>query len=112
MEHLWAEGSMSLSALHRALGRRSDVAYTTVATELTRLQRKGLVCKKGTYLETRYVPAMSREAFVEGFVGDVLTGLVGAHGRAAIHGFVDAIAADEEALDETLRLLQARRRSR
>lgn len=112
MEHLWADGSMSLSVLHRLLGRRSEVAYTTVATELTRLRRKGLVRKKGSHLETRYAAAMTREAFVERFVGDVLSGLVEAHGRAAIHGFVNAIATDDEALDETLRLLQDRRRKR
>jgi predicted transcriptional regulator len=112
MEHLWSEGPMALATLHRALARRGEVAYTTVATELTRLQRKGLVRKAGTYLETRYAAALSREAFVERFVGDVLSGLVGAHGRAAIHGFVDAIAGDDDALDETLRLLQKRRRER
>ncbi len=103
---------MALAALHRTLGRRGEIAYTTVATELTRLQRKGLVRKTGVHLETRYAPALTREAFVERFVGDVLAGLVEAHGRAAIHGFVDAIAGDDEALDETLRLLQKRRRAR
>jgi BlaI family transcriptional regulator, penicillinase repressor len=112
MEHLWSDGPVSLSDLRRALARRGEVAYTTVATELTRLQRKGLVRKTGTYLETRYTAALTREAFVERFVGDVLSGLVGAHGRAAIHGFVDAIAHDEQALEETLRLLEERRRSR
>lgn len=112
MEQLWSAGPTALAALHRELAGRSEVAYTTVATELTRLQRKGLVRKTGTYLETRYTAAISREAFVERFVGDVLSGLVGAHGRAAIHGFVDAIAGDEDALDETLRLLQERRRRR
>jgi len=112
MEHLWSAGPMAVATLHRALARRGEVAYTTVATELTRLQGKGLVKKTGTHLETRYAAAVSREAFVEGFVGDVLSGLVGAHGRAAIHGFVDAIAGDDDALDETLRLLQERRRAR
>lgn len=112
MELLWSDGPMALAALHRMLARRGEVAYTTVATELTRLQRKGLVRKTGAYLETRYAAAITRDSFVERFVGDVLSGLVGAHGRAAIHGFVDAIAHDEEALEETLRLLQDRRRTR
>ena len=112
MEHLWSEGPMAVAALHRMLARRGEVAYTTVATELTRLQRKGLVRKTGAYLETRYAAAITRESFVERFVGDVLSGLVGAHGRVAIHGFVDAIAHDDEALEETLRLLQDRRRTR
>lgn len=110
MEELWSQGPMALAAMHRALMRRGEVAYTTVATELTRLQAKGLVRKTGTHLETRYAAAVTRDVFVERFVGDVLSGLVSAHGEAAIHGFVDAIADDNEALEETLRLLQERRR--
>lgn len=112
MERLWTEGAMSLSALHLALSRQSDVAYTTVATELTRLQRKRLVRKTGVYLETRYSAAIEREKFIERFVGDVLAGLVDAHGRAAIHGFVDAIGDDDAALEETLRLITERQNAR
>lgn len=109
MERLWADGPQALSALHVALSRHSEIAYTTVATELTRLQSQGLVRKTGAHLETRYSATLGREAFVERFVGDVLAGLVSAHGSAAIHGFVDAIAKDEDALEETLRLLNERR---
>ena len=109
MERLWADGPQALSAIHVALARHAEIAYTTVATELMRLQTKGLVRKTGTHLETRYSAVLDREAFVERFVGDVLAGLIGAHGRAAIHGFVDAIADDDEALEETLRLLNERR---
>lgn len=109
MERLWIGGPQALSAIHAALAKNADVAYTTIATELTRLQTKGLVRKTGTHLETRYSAVLDREAFVERFVGDVLAGLVDAHGRATIHGFVDAIADDDEALEETLRLLNERR---
>jgi predicted transcriptional regulator len=110
MERLWSEGPVSLVALHRALAQRTDIAYTTVSTELMRLQTKGLVRKTGAYLETRYAATVTREAFVERFVGDVLSGLVNAHGRAAIHGFVEAIGDDDEALRETLRLIEERRK--
>jgi predicted transcriptional regulator len=109
MERLWARGPQALTELHRSLAEESEIAYTTIATELTRLQRKGLVLKRGAHLATRYRAAIERETFVERLVGGVLQGLLGTHGRAAIHGFVDAIADDPEALEETLRLLQKRR---
>lgn len=109
MERLWAQGPQALTDLHRSLAEESGIAYTTVATELTRLQRKGLVLKRGIHLTTRYRAAIERELFVERLVGGVLQGLLGTHGRAAIHGFVDLIADDREALEETLRLLQERR---
>jgi predicted transcriptional regulator len=111
MERLWAHGPQALAEVHRSLAEESEIAYTTVATELTRLHRKGLVLKHGIHLATRYQAAIERETFVERLVGGVLQGLLGTHGRAAIHGFVDAIADDRDALEETLRLLQERRPS-
>jgi predicted transcriptional regulator len=109
MERLWAHGPQALAELHRSLAEESNIAYTTISTELKRLQQKGLVTKRGVHLETRYAPVIGRETFVERLVGGVFQGLLGTHGQAAIHGFVEAIAHDPEALEETLRLLQERR---
>ncbi|MDQ2909201.1 MAG: BlaI/MecI/CopY family transcriptional regulator [Candidatus Eremiobacteraeota bacterium] len=108
MEYLWAHGPKPLSEIHRELDAREAVAYTTISTELSRLQKKGLVKKAGTYRDTRYAASLSRETFVNRVVSDVVTGLLDAHGQAAVHGFVEAIANDDEALQTTLRLLRRR----
>lgn len=110
MEHLWSNGPDSLVAIARDLDAQSPVAYTTISTELMRLQEKGLVKKTGLHRETRYAATMSRERFVDRVVGDVIGGLLDAHGQAAIHGFVEAIALDDAALETTLRLLRDRRK--
>lgn len=110
MEHLWSNGPDSLAAIARVLDEVAPVAYTTISTELTRLLEKGLVKKTGLHRETRYAASMSREQFVDRVVGDVMAGLFDAHGQAAIHGFVEAIAGDEAALETTLQLLRNRRR--
>ncbi len=110
MEYLWSNGPTTLAQAARDLEELLSVAYTTVATELTRLQKKGLVKKTGARRETRYAPALSREQFVDRIVGDVVAGLLSAHGEAAIHGFVDAISGDDEAVATTLDLLRRRRR--
>jgi len=112
MEHLWSTGPASLANVHRALAKASPLAYTTVATELSRLVTKELVAKTGTHLETRYAAVGDRASFVERLVGDVVSGLMGDNQTAAIHGFVDAIAHDDGALEETLRLITERRRRR
>ena len=111
MELLWQSGPASLAAIQRDLSEHAPVAYTTISTELTRLLDKGLVKKAGVHRETRYAAALTREQFVDRVVGDVVNGLLDAHGQAAIHGFVDAIADDDEALETTLRLLRKRQRS-
>jgi BlaI family transcriptional regulator, penicillinase repressor len=108
LEYLWAHGPQSVSELHRGLSAREDLAYTTVFTELSRMLTKRLVAKSndgGSHLDMRYRAAMTREDVVSSIVAQTLGGLISAHGPAAVHGFVDAIADDQGALDELRRLL-------
>lgn len=112
MEHLWLRGPDSIANVHRALEQSGPIAYTTVATELSRLLRKQLIVKTGSHLDTRYAAAQDRAGFVERLVGDVVGSLMPGNETAAIHGFVEAIAHDDAALEETLRLIRERRRRR
>ncbi|GAC1471799.1 MAG: hypothetical protein PVSMB1_19450 [Gemmatimonadaceae bacterium] len=110
MEYLWKHGPQSVAGLHRALEAKSSIAYTTVFTELSRLLKKGLLRKRGKHLDTKYAASTSREVFVGSLVSEVLGGLLDAHGQAAIHGFIDVIANDNDALDELAKLVRERRR--
>lgn len=113
LEFLWARGAQSVADLHRGLSEHEDLAYTTVFTELTRMLKKGLVAKGndgGTHLDMRYRAAVTREGVISTIVAQTLGGLISAHGPAAIHGFVDAVAQDETALAELRRLLNDRSR--
>jgi len=109
MEYLWKHGAVAPGELHRGLSSKGQLAYTTVHTELSRLAKKGLVRKSGRHLEATYAPAMSREQFVASLVSQVVGGLIDAHGSAAIHGFVDFIADDDQSMDVVKRLLRRRR---
>ena len=113
MEYLWAHGSQSVAALHQALSDVDGVAYTTIFTELSRMLKKGLVAKGndgGSHLDMRYRAAVTRESVVSSVVTATIGGLIAAHGPAAVHGFVDAVADDPEALAELRRLLVNRTR--
>ncbi len=115
LEYLWAHGPQSVSDLHRGLCEREDLAYTTVFTELSRMLKKGLVAKGnegGSHLDMRYRAAQTREGVVSSIVAQTLGGLISAHGPAALHGFVNAVARDDGALDELRRLLNERSRKR
>ena len=114
IEYLWKHGPQSATELHRGLSEREEIAYTTVFTELSRMLKKGLVAKGnegGTHLDVRYRAALTREGVVSAIVAQTLRGLIAAHGPAAVHGFVDAVADDPGALDELRRLLGKRARS-
>ncbi|GAC1571507.1 MAG: BlaI/MecI/CopY family transcriptional regulator [Candidatus Elarobacter sp.] len=111
LEYLWAHGPQSVAELHRGLAAREDLAYTTVFTELSRMLKKGLVAKGnegGSHLDIRYRAALTREGVVSSIVAQTLGSLISAHGPAAVHGFVDALARDADALDELRRLLDGR----
>ncbi|SRR5665213_82646 len=115
LEFLWARGAQSVADLHRGLSEHEELAYTTVFTELSRMLKKGLVAKGnegGTHLDMRYRAAVTREGVVSTIVAQTLGGLISAHGPAAIHGFVDAVAHDETALAELRRLLNDRSRKK
>ena len=115
LEYLWAHGPQSVSDLHRGLSEREELAYTTVFTELSRMLKKGLVAKGnegGSHLDVRYRAAVTREGVVSTIVAQTLGGLISAHGPAAIHGFVDAVANEPDALDELRRLLHDRPRKK
>jgi predicted transcriptional regulator len=104
-----------VSELHRGLSQRDDIAYTTVFTELSRMLKKGLVAKGnegGSHLDMRYRAGLTREGVVSSIVAQTLGGLISAHGPAAVHGFVDAVANDPGALGELRRLLDQRSRKK
>ena len=115
LEYLWLHGPQSVADLHRGLSEHENLAYTTVFTELSRMLKKGLVAKGnegGSHLDMRYRAAVTRERVVSGVVAETLSALISAHGPAAVHGFVDAVAQDPEALDELRRLLDGRSRKK
>ncbi|MBC5824404.1 MAG: BlaI/MecI/CopY family transcriptional regulator [Candidatus Eremiobacteraeota bacterium] len=112
MECLWQHGPQSPVELHKLLGKKQEIAYTTVFTELSRLSKKGAVRKQVRSSQTRYEATASKETFITSMVNKVLGGLIDAHGAAAIHGFVDIVADDARALDQLSRLVRAKRNRR
>lgn len=108
MEHFWAKGPQALAEVHQALAGSRGIAYTTVHTELSRLIKKNLVVKRGSYADATYAAKVPRETFVDDVVRSVLRGLLDAHGPVAVHGFLDIIRDDDEARTTLERRLRAR----
>lgn len=92
------------------LSIEETLAYTTVHTELSRLLEKGLIHKRGRNLETKYAAAMTREEFLRETVRQTISDLIGTHGAAAVHGFIDVVSQDQQTLAELRRAMERRRR--
>ena len=97
-----------MGELHTFFDERSGLAYTTIHSELSRLIKKRLITKRGSYADATYTARIPRERFVSDLVRNVLKGLLDAHGPVAVHGFVDLVADDEHARAELERRLKAR----
>lgn len=99
MQALWATpGALTGRDVAAALAR-PDLAYTTVLTVLTRLERKGLVRRDSTARAHTYSPVASREDHVTVLMQQAL-GQAGSDGTAraaALQHFARSISAEEAA---------------
>lgn len=87
MEAVWrrpADAGTTVRDIWDALYPQRPVMYTTVMNTMTRLARKGLLTADRTERAFVYRAALSREAFVEQFVGEALEQLLVNFGGATI----------------------------
>jgi predicted transcriptional regulator len=97
---------MSTPEVHEALG--GDLAYTTVATVLTRLVDKGVLMRRRAGRAHEYVPVSDEAGLATAGFRTVLTR---SHDRRALlQGFVESLSSDDEAILRDLLARAARSR--
>ncbi len=108
MEQLWASpDAQSVRAVHAALTRERDLAYTTVMTVLDRLAKKGLVRREREGRAYLYRPDKNREDLIADVMHTALEG-EGADRTAALVAFVGRVSPEEaEAMRQALAALDA-----
>lgn len=60
MQILWRRGEASVADVHAVLGKEQDLAYTTVATMLRRLETRGLVSHREDGRSFVYTPKIAQ----------------------------------------------------
>ncbi|MDQ5823468.1 MAG: BlaI/MecI/CopY family transcriptional regulator [Chloroflexota bacterium] len=91
MEVVWSQGSATVSAVHKALREKKDIAYTTVMTTMSRLAKKHLLNQDTTSSSYVYTPTLSRGDFERYVVNGVVNGLFEDFGDEVIDYFLDAV---------------------
>ena len=79
MEAIWARPpgtAVTVREVFEALSERRRLAYTTVMTTMARLARKGLLVAERSGPAYLYRAALSREEFIDHFVGAALERLL------------------------------------
>ena len=104
MEVLWRKGSGTVREVCAVVGRRRDIAYTTVMTVMTRLTEKKVLCRKelrdGSFL---YTPCESREGFYAKASHTLFSEMVRSFGAVAVAQFVDVLEEVDPKQVEALR---------
>jgi predicted transcriptional regulator len=102
MEIIWTRGEVSVRDVYEVLRRRREIAYTTVMTTMGRLAKKRLLTQIKSGLAYQYRPAVTREAFKESVVGEVIDGLLDGFGDSVMVHLADRISGEDPARMEAL----------
>lgn len=97
MDYVW-ESDRPLTPGEVQEGVCCDLAYTTVMTELSRLQEKGILQRKKKGRAFAYFPKVSKKKFAEKNLAELFEGLVGSYGKYAISEFIDSVKRDPESI--------------
>lgn len=72
MKVLWSSGEATVADVHKALADESDLAYTTVATMLRKMEARGLVRHRLDARSFVYRAAVAEEAVSRGMADHLL----------------------------------------
>lgn len=105
MDVVWDQGATTVSAVHKALRGKKDIAYTTVMTTMSRMAKKRLLTQDKSATSYVYAPALDKGNFENYVVKSVIRGLFEDYGDSVVDYFVDCVA--ERGDDAKKRLLSA-----
>jgi predicted transcriptional regulator len=110
MDVIWRLGEATVRDVHEDLAATRKIAYTTVMTTMTRLAAKGLLRRDTAGLAHRYGAAVSRDAYLRGALGRVLSWALDRYPEPAASYLAEVVDdVDHPTLDE-LRAAVTRRR--
>lgn len=91
MDCIWERGDASVGEIQNCLKKSRKIAYTTVMTIMTRLEKKGFLTrvKKGRFYI--YTPRESKSKTAKGVVKNILDSLVNQYGEEAVTAFTDEL---------------------
>lgn len=103
MKVLWKHGALSVSDAHKLLNENRELALTTVATLLKRMQEKGIVTHEKQGRQYLYSPLVSEEEVKSSMLGNMLSSLFDGKPDELIHHLV---AQSEVAEDDLAKIRQ------
>jgi predicted transcriptional regulator len=110
MRALWELGSATTAAVHERAGKTRSLAYTTVSTLLTRLEKRGLVRSRKDVRDRVFEPVVTEDEVKRQMVSNLVATLFRGDPRALISQLVSDAEIDEGDIDTVRRMLAEARR--
>ena len=110
MRVLWQRGEASTAEVAEALRGERDLAHTTVATLLTRLEKRGLLVSRREGRALLYTPRVSEAEVQRSMVGSLVDSLFAGRASALVSHLLDARGVDARELAELQALLNQQRK--
>lgn len=109
MRVLWTRGEASTAEVAESLRGERDLAHTTVATLLTRLEKRGLLAARRDGRALLYTPLVSEAEVQRSMVGSLVDSLFAGRASALVSHLLDARGVDARELAELQALLKQRK---
>lgn len=94
MNILWERGESTVSDVQAALDVERDLAYSTVATVLSRMEKKGLVAHRVEDRVYYYQPAITRVGAGQSLIGDVIERIFGGSPAELVNHLLESESID------------------
>jgi predicted transcriptional regulator len=109
MKALWLRGEATVAEIHEALPGGSDLAYTTVATMLRKMDARGLVRHRADGRTFIYAPAVAEDQVSRGMAEHVLDRLFGGSVEALVSNLLTTREVSRDELGRIEKLIARRR---
>ncbi len=112
LEVLWTHGPATVAQVRAQLKSRRRLAYSTVATILSRMERKGLLYHEKSGRAFVYGTAVTQAEVQQTILSELVLRLFGGKASRAIRPMLEAQDADSTELDEIAAALERYRAER
>jgi predicted transcriptional regulator len=113
MKVLWEKGEATVADVQKALSRgRRRLAYTTIATLMGNMEKKGYVTHKVSGRTYVYKPRIKWEDVSRGMLMDLLERVFDGSPEMLISTLVESISVDKETLESIKRRIEEIERER
>lgn len=110
MNVLWREGEATVNLVHSALLEERGLAPTTIATMLTKMEKRGVVTHRTEGRKFVYRAAVSEDDVQRSMVSDLKDKLFGGNVAALVSHLISEHEVDSQELAELKELIQEKER--